>query len=127
MIWIDFLGLAGFKAVLKKQMSMQRGESVSSGGKPSFSKQMSIMSQHSIGRDESSYSLSDHLSHFSMEDLPIAASPSPFPGRKTILGAEEMPMGDDEEDVFSNEVSLQASTSILMTVTSIAGPTGRGN
>lgn len=39
-------------------------------------------------------------SHFSTEDIPIISSPSPFPGRVTFLGPEEVqaPSDDEEED-----------------------------
>lgn len=77
-------GLAGFKSAVKKS----RSESTSSAVKP-------YVKQASIKRDESVFS---HLSHFSTEDIPIASSPSPFPGRRTFPGTEEMAAGSDDED-----------------------------
>ena len=44
--------------------------------------------------------LSDHLSRFSIEDIPVVASPSPFPGRSVFPGpVETLDDGEDEDDL----------------------------
>jgi hypothetical protein len=60
-----------------------------------LNKQASHVSQHSIKKDESVFSFADHLT---AEDIPIASSPSPFPGRRTFPGAEDAVVTSDDEE-----------------------------
>lgn len=89
------LGLVGFKAAVKRSRSCTREDSVSSGTKAPYA---SSVSQHSISREDSVFGFTNHLSHFSTEDLPIVAAPSPFPGRRTFPGGDEGVLSDDEEE-----------------------------
>ena len=44
--------------------------------------------------------LTDNLSKFSIEDIPVVASPSPFPGRSTFPGpVDELDDKEDEDDL----------------------------
>lgn len=92
-------GLADFKAAVKRSVSnkISRSDSTSSGTKPSYLRMASSMSQHSITKEDSVFGLSN-LSHFSIEDLPIASAPSPHPGRRTFPGGDEGVLSDEEED-----------------------------
>ncbi len=93
-----FSGLGGFKAAVKRTISKQRGESESSGSNPPppYIKQSSSLSHDSMTRDTSWYGLSDQLSRFSVEDIPIASAPSPFPGRRHNYSGSADVMSDSD-------------------------------
>ena len=94
--------LAEFRAAVKRSFS-RRQESVTSGGGRDFQRQVSTMSQLSQ-EDVFPSGLSDHLSRFSMEDIPVVASPSPFPGRSVFPGPVETLEDKDDEDDLEAEV-----------------------
>ena len=89
--------LADFRAAVKRSFSRQRSESTASHGKPSFLRQASNVSHtdHTLAYSE--------LSRFSMEDIPIAANPSPFPGRRTFPGPDEVSLDFDDDQEYEME------------------------
>ena len=82
--------LAGFKAAVIRSFS-KRQESITSGGGFEYQRQASALSQEDVP------GLSDQLSRFSIEDIPVIASPSPYPGRSVFPGPSET-LDDKEED-----------------------------
>ena len=98
--------LADFKAALKRSISKRQESVTSGGGRSDFQHQISTVSQ--LSQEDvflSTPGLSDHLSRLSMEDLPIVASPSPFPGRSAFPGPAEILDDKDDEDDLDAEVS----------------------
>lgn len=58
--------------------------------------------------------LTDNLSRFSIEDLPVVASPSPFPGRSAFPGpSETLDDAEDEDDVYA-EVSSASRCDVFV-------------
>ena len=89
--------------------SLRRGHSQTE-GRPSLTRGLSQTDRRSLSRDpqdlENQVSgLSDFLSKFSTEDLPIGAAPSPRPGRVTFPGQDEFhsPEIDDYDDDMEEE------------------------
>lgn len=95
--------LAGFRAAVKRSFS-KRQESITSGGGRDFMRQVSTMSQLSQDDVFASGGLTDNLSRFSIEDIPVVASPSPYPGRSTFPGPVDT-LEDKDEDDLDAEVS----------------------
>ena len=93
--------LAGFRAAVKRSIS-KRQESVTSGGGHDFLRQTSTVSQDDA---LASSGLTDNLSRFSIEDIPVIASPSPYPGRSTFPGPVDTLEDKDDEDDLDAEVS----------------------
>lgn len=96
------LGLAGFRAALKRSISAKREDSVSSGSVQPYKKQVSVMSQHTFQDD----AFGDHTSLFSAEDIPVAASPSPFPTRRFPVESDHQvsqQQQQEEEEVSGRE------------------------
>ena len=97
--------LAGFRAAVKRSFSRRQESVTSGGGGFVFQRQASTMSQLSQ-EDVAPPGLTDHLSRFSMEDLPVVASPSPFPGRSAFPGpTDEFDDEEEAEDDIDVEVS----------------------
>ena len=94
--------LADFKAAVKRSISRQHSDSATSKDHPSFSRQSSHQHSH---HDSSHLGLTDHLSQFSIEDLPFVSSPSPHPGRATFPGPDEYvsDKSDSEESEYEDE------------------------
>ena len=95
--------LAGFRAAVKRSFS-KRQESVTSGGGGEFQRQTSTVSQ--LSQDDHP-GLTDNLSRFSIEDLPVVASPSPFPGRSVFPGPTDN--FEDREDETDIDVEVSVS------------------
>ena len=70
-----------------------------------FQRQTSTVSQLSQ-EDVAPPGLTDHLSRFSMEDLPVVASPSPFPGRSAFPGPTDE---FDDQDVADGDIDVEVS------------------
>ena len=105
--------LAGFKAALKRSMSKRQESVTSGGGRGDFQRQISTVSQ--LSQEDvflSTSGLSDHLSRLSTEDLPIVASPSPFPGRSAFPGPAETIDDKEDEDDLDAEVSYNFDWSV---------------
>ena len=82
---------------------MSRHHSSSSESRPGFLHLTSSASHHSISKEDSVFD----LAHFSTEDLPIAAAPSPHPGRRGFPGGDDGVVSDEEgerEEMVQYEV-----------------------
>ena len=90
--------------------SLRRGHSQTDGG-PSLTRGLNQTDRRSMSRDPQDDlenqvpGLSEYLSKFSIEDLPIAAAPSPRPGRAAFAGQEEFhsPTHEIEDDDLEEE------------------------
>ena len=109
--------LSGFKAAVIRSTSRKRSVSTSSSDGV-FSRQQSTRS----GAGEFLSALTNELSRFSMEDIPLAAHPSPLPGRRHISSSHELPpdaFEGTEEVHFKNHpfpLSLSLSLSLSLTL-----------
>ncbi len=84
--------LADFKAAVKRSIS-NRLVSTTSSTQQSFSRQASRQDDVSAQVP----GLSDYLSRFSMDDLPITGAPSPLPGRIRVSTSTDI-IGDNDSD-----------------------------
>ena len=109
--------MTSFRAAVKRSVSsFSRQESTFSRQESTFSRQQSHEDRPSYFRQASTrsnpdpFALTDKLSRFSLEELPISAHPSPFPGREGFptLGAEAT-YDDDEDDEVSEEAKVTDS------------------
>ena len=105
---------SGSKHSFKRQRSSH--STSSQDGDPQFQRQVSNISAYS----ENVFStLTDHLSHFSLEDIPAAAHPSPLPARKfDNLSRDHMHTKKDstqEEVKFINKLLTYYQWIVVMT------------
>ena len=96
--------LAGFRVAVKRSFSSRQQSIMSEGGRD-FLRQTSTMSQHSQDDVFAPSGLIDNLSRFSIEDIPVVASPSPYPGRSAFPGPVDTLDDKEDEDDLDAEVS----------------------
>ena len=93
--------MTSFRAAVKRSTSSFTRQQ-SREDRPSYSRQASTRS------NVDPFTLTDKLSRFSLEDIPIAAHPSPLPGRAGFPtpDADVIAYDDDDDDKASEVGSL---------------------
>ena len=87
--------------------------SSTSGARPSYSKQESHDSHRSFTRMDSHVSdlRDDPSNYISLEDIPVAASPSLYPGRHAFLGTEGAEVTDADDLSVKNVCAVYCVSS----------------
>ena len=103
MLCCSLAPLSEFKAAVMRSVSRTRSYSSSSDDKP-LNHQLSNQSK----KEDFFSALTDHLSRMSVEDLPIAAHPSPLPSRhRTVSPNHELPsdafQGTEEVSTYTDK------------------------